>query len=136
MATTTQVRATFQVKTWDEETTSEVDGHLKITHAKVAFAYDGDLQGESAMQYLMLYRDDGSASVIGLERIVGQLAGKSGSFVLQHMGGYADGVASGEFEVVKGSGSGQLAGMRGRGTAVSRKDGTTELTLEYEFAPQ
>src|SRR5690242_19106176 len=132
----TQARSTFRVKSWDEQTSSEVDGHLKITHANVVFSYTGDVEGESAMQYLMLYRDDGAAAVIGLERIIGRLGGRSGSFVLQHRGGYADGVASGEFEVVEGSASGELAGLRGHGTAIARKDGSTEFTLDYELAPQ
>lgn len=134
MTTTTQARSTFEVKSWDEQTTSEVDGQLKITHTKVTFGYSGDVEGEGAMQYLMLYRDDGSASVIGMERITGRLAGRSGSFVLSHRGGYTDGVASGEFEVVEGSGSGELSGLRGRGTAVAKKDGTTEFALSYSFA--
>jgi len=136
MMTRTRAHSTFQVKNWDEQTTSEVDGHLKITSAKVVFGYSGELEGESAMHYLMLYRDDGTASVIGMERITGRLEGHSGSFVLQHHGGYADGTASGEFEVVEGSASGELAGLRGHGNAIARKDGSTEFSLEYELPTQ
>ena len=134
MTTTTQAHSTFEVKSWDEKTSSEADGHLKITHSVVTFAYSGDVEGEGAMQYLMLYRDDGTAAVIGMERITGRLAGRSGSFVLQHHGGFADGVASGSFEVVEGSASGELAGLRGSGKAIARKDGSTEFTLDYAFA--
>jgi uncharacterized protein DUF3224 len=136
MMTKTQAHSTFQVKNWDEQTTSEVDGHLKITSANVVFGYSGDVQGDSAMHYLMLYRDDGTAAVIGMERITGRLAGRSGSFALQHRGGYADGTASGEFEVVEGSASGELAGLRGHGRAIARKDGSTEFTLDYELPAQ
>lgn len=131
----TRAKATFAVKSWDEQTSSEVDGHLKITHANVVFTYSGEVEGEGAMQYLMLYRDDNaSAAVIGMERITGRLAGRSGSFVLQHRGGYTDGVASGEFDVVEGSASGELVGLRGHGTAIARKDGSTEFTIEYEVS--
>ena len=35
-----------------------------------------------------MYREDGSASFVGLERIKGQLEGRSGSFVLQHIGAF------------------------------------------------
>jgi hypothetical protein len=132
----THASSTFTVKSWDEETSSEVDGRLKITHARVTFGYSGDLEGEGAMQYLMLYREDASAAVIGLERISGTLCGKHGSFVLQHHGGYADGTASGEFEVVEGSASGALAGLRGHGSAVARKDGTTAFSIDFELAAQ
>ena len=132
----THASSTFTPKTWDEETSSEVDGRLKITHARVTFGYSGDLEGESAMQYLMLYRDDGSAAVIGLERVTGKLCGKPGTFVLQHQGGYADNTASGEFDVVEGSASGQLAGLRGHGTAVARKDGTTAFSFDFDLPAQ
>jgi hypothetical protein len=133
MTTTTHATSTFAVKNWDEPTLSEVDGHLKITRASVAFAYSGDLVGESAMEFLMLYRDDGSASAIGMERITGLLGGRSGSFVLQHNGGYADGKSSTDFEVIDGSASGELTGLRGHGTAVARQDGSTDFTFDYEF---
>ena len=133
MTTTTHARSTFAVKSWDEPTLSEVDGRLKVTRATVAFGYSGDLEGESAMEFLMLYRDDGSASAIGLERITGRLGGRSGSFVLQHSGGYANGMSSTDFEVIDGSTSGELTGLHGRGTAVARQDGSTEFTFDYEF---
>jgi hypothetical protein len=132
----THATSTFSVKSWDEQTCSEVDDHLKVTRAAVTFGYTGDLEGESAMQYLMLYRDDGSAAVIGLERVTGSLGGRSGSFVLKHNGGYADSTASGDFEVVDGSASGELVGLSGRGTATSHKDGRTEFTFDYELTAQ
>ena len=100
-------KSTFEVKSWDEKTTSEApEGEGKITRAAVGFAYHGDLEGEGAMEYLMVYGDGGSAIVIGLERITGSLGGKQGSFVLKHDGGYASGTARGEFTIVDGSGTG------------------------------
>jgi len=128
-----QAKATFEVKSWDEHTVNEVDGRLKITRAAVVFGYTGDLQGESAMEYLMAYGDDGSAEVIGLERFTGTLAGKTGTFVVRSFGSYADGVARGELEVVAGSATGQLAGITGRGESVATKEGNTTLTLDYEI---
>jgi Protein of unknown function (DUF3224) len=129
----THATSTFEVKNWDEQTCSEVDGHVKLTRANVAFSYRGDLEATSAMQYLMLYRDDGTASVIGLERVTGRLGAKSGSFVLQYTGNYADGVASGDLEVVSGSATGELAGLHGRGTAVAHHEGKTTFTLDYDL---
>jgi len=129
----THADATFEVKQWDENTCNEVDGRLKMTRASVVFAYHGDLEAESAMEYLMLYGDDGSATVVGLERITGRLGGKSGSFVLESHGGYADGTATGQIKVVEGSGTGDLNGLRGQGQAVAKKDGSTSFALDYEL---
>src|ERR1700694_1867660 len=130
---TKQAKSTFEVKNWDEKTVHEVDGRLKVTRASVAFAHHGDLEAESAMEYVMAYRDDGSATVVGLERITGRLDGKVGTFVLESRGGYADGTARGELTVVEGSGTGQLTGIRGHGTSMATRDGKTAFELEYEI---
>jgi hypothetical protein len=125
-------KSTFEVKSWDENTLSEADeGAAKITRASVVFTYKGDVEGQSAMEYLMVYNGE-SATVLGVERITGKLNGKEGSFVLKHAGGYANGVAQGDFTVVEGSGTGALAKLAGKGTAIARKDGSTEFTFSYE----
>ena len=130
---TQHATSTFEVKRWDEQTLNDVDGQLKMTRASVGFAYHGDLEGESAMEYLMLYRSDSSATAIGLERISGRLNGRSGSFAVESRGGYEDGTATGEFGVVPGSGTGELEGLSGHGKAVSKQDGTTSFTLDYDL---
>jgi Protein of unknown function (DUF3224) len=131
----TRATCTFEVKSWDEHAFNDVDGRLKLTRASVAFAYHGDLEGESVIEYLMLYRDDGSAATVALERVTGILGGKTGSFVLEHHGGYADGTATGEFTVVSGSSTGDLEGLRGQGTSVARHDGSATVSLDYDFGP-
>jgi len=129
----THAQSTFTVKNWDEHAYNEVDGHLKLTRATVAFGYTGDLEGDGAIEYLMMYQDDGSARSIALERFSGRLNGKSGTFVLEHHANYADGTNSGEFDVIAGSGTGQLASLRGHGTSLSRQDGTMLVTLDYDL---
>jgi hypothetical protein len=126
-------KSTFEVKNWDEKTVNEVDGRLKITRASVVFAYQGDLEGASAMEYVMAYRDDASATVVGVERITGRLDGKHGTFVLESRGGYADGTFRGDLTVVEASGTGELAGIRGHGTSMATSDGKTAFELDYEI---
>ena len=126
-------KATFEVKNWDEKTVTEVDGRRKITRASVVFAYAGDLVAASAMEYVMAYRDDASATVVGVERITGRLDGKDGTFVLESRGGYADGTFRGDITVVEGTGTGDLAGIRGHGTSMATSDGKTAFELEYEL---
>ena len=48
----------------------------------------------------MMYRSDGSATFVGLERVVGHVAGKAGSFVLQRTGLFENGVAKESYLVV------------------------------------
>ena len=89
----THAKATFTMKSWDEKTWegqpyTEVTG-AKLTRAEVAYTYQGDLTGDSTLQYLMFYRADGTGHAIALERIEGTLGGRRGSFVLQHSGTFA-----------------------------------------------
>ena len=49
-------------------------------------AFAGDLEGEGTVEWLMGYGDDGTAAFVGLERVVGKVGDRSGSFVLQHTG--------------------------------------------------
>lgn len=62
----------------------------KLARAKVKKIFRGDLEGESSAELLLCQADDGSAGYIGLERVVGRLAGRTGSFVVQHYAGRSD----------------------------------------------
>ena len=108
-------KAHFAIKNWDEKPYSEGPDQPKLTRASVTKTFTGDLAGEGHVEYLMAYAADGSATFVGIERIVGQLAGKSGSFVLQRTGVFENGVAKESYSVIPGSGTGALRGLRGEG---------------------
>src|SRR6266508_2090077 len=72
----------FTIKRWDEKPYGEGEDLPKLTRATVTKTFTGDIAGEGHIEYLMMYRGDGSATFVGLERVVGQVAGKAGSFVL------------------------------------------------------
>jgi hypothetical protein len=55
--------------------------------------------------------------------------------VLKHDGGYAAGVAKGEFSIVDGSGTGELKGITGDGRTMAEHEGAMTAELEYELAP-
>ena len=80
-----------------------------------------------------MYRDDGSASFIGLERVVGSVGGRSGSFVLQHSGTFKEGVATVTLVVVPDSGTGDLRGLRGDGKFAVGHQQPYSMTLDYDF---
>lgn len=112
---TGQPNVSFALKTWDEKPYNELSGELKMTLTKVTYAYQGDIDGESTLDYLMVYRPDGSGSFVGLERIIGRVGGRSGSFVLQHTGTFNKTDVDSTFFVVPRSGTGELAGLSGEG---------------------
>src|SRR3979411_2115925 len=100
--------ARFAIKSWDEKPYSEGQDLPKLTRAAVTRAFSGDIAGEGHVEYLMMYRSDGSATFVGLERVVGELAGRAGSFVLQRTGIFENGVAKESYVVIPGSGTGAL----------------------------
>ncbi|HLF28462.1 MAG TPA: DUF3224 domain-containing protein [Anaerolineae bacterium] len=125
---------TFEVKTWDEKSYSEIDGGPKLTRASVTKSLHGDVEGEGTLEYLMIYHADGSAGVVGLERVVGRVGDRSGSFVLQHSGTDDGNAAKITWFVVPGSGTGNLRGLRGEGGFVAtRSQPQVSFTLDYDF---
>jgi hypothetical protein len=126
--------STFRVENWDENETLEADGGSKVTRATVTKAFEGDLEGEGAVEWLMGYADDGSATFVGLERIVGKLGDRSGSFVVRHTGTFDGALAKGKLEVVPGSGTDGLRGLTGEGVfeAGFGPDGTRSIELDYD----
>jgi len=129
----THATATFEVKSWDEKPYDEMDGGPKLTRASITKSFTGDIEGEGTLEYLMIYRDDGSASFVGLERIVGRVGDRSGSFVLQHSGTFEGGVAKATLSVVPGSGTGDLRGLRGEGRFAAAHADSYPITLDYDF---
>jgi hypothetical protein len=79
----------------------------------------------------MFYRDQKSAVFVGLQRVVGRLAGRGGSFVLQVDGAYEGGVARGRWTIVPGSGTDGLLNIRGEGGFEAPPGSTATITLDY-----
>lgn len=126
--------ARFAITSWDEKPYSEGPDLPKLTRATVKKTFTGDIQGEGQVDYLMMYRGDGSATFIGLERITATVDGKSGTFVLQRTGVFEDGQAKESYFVVPGSATGALRGLRGEGTSSVGHGMEHPFTLSYELA--
>ena len=126
-------KATFQVKNWVENPYDEMEDGPKLTRANVVKSYSGDIEGKGTLEYLIFHRDDGSASFVGLERVVGRVGDRSGSFVLQHIGTFQGATAVATYSVVPGSGTGDLTGLRGEGAFASAHAEDYPITLEYDF---
>jgi len=125
--------AQFAIKSWDERPYSEGEDQPKLTRASVAKTYTGDIEGEGHVEYLMMYRSDGSATFVGLERVVGRVADKTGAFVLQRMGTFENGQAKETYSVIPGSASGELQGLRGDGSSSVGHGAEHPFTLRYDL---
>jgi hypothetical protein len=125
--------ARFAITSWDEKPYSEGQDLPKLTRASVSKTYTGDIVGEGHVEYLMMYRSDGSATFVGLERVVGRLAGKAGSFVLQRTGVFEGGLAKEVYSVIPGSASGELKGLLGEGSSAVGHGMEHPFTLNHEL---
>lgn len=126
--------ATFKIEGWDEKPYAQIEGGGKLTQASVKQAFSGDIEGGGAVEWLMCYRPDETADFVGLQRIVGRLGDREGSFVLAQTEGTFDGKeARGRLSVVPGSVTGDLKGLRGTGEFSAPREGEASISLEYDF---
>ena len=123
----------FAIKSWDEKPWSEGANRPKLTRASVTKTLTGDLEGEGQVEYLMAYRADGSATIVGIERVVGRLGGKAGSFVLQRTGVFEGGLAKETYTVIPGSATDELRGLTGGGTTAVGHGMEHPFELQYEL---
>jgi hypothetical protein len=127
---------TFKIDNWEENDILEANGGPKTTRATVTMSFEGELEGEGNVEWLMGYDvDGGTAQFVGLERVVGTIAGKKGSFVLQHVGTFDGQTANGDVLVVPGSGTDDLSNLEGKGSFVAGMgpDGERSLSLDYDL---
>ncbi|MCP2183592.1 DUF3224 domain-containing protein [Prauserella alba] len=127
---------TFTMNTWNEHVASGDEGAPRYAHARASFTYTGAIEGTSTCDYLLYYPGegftDGGQASPGVERIEGTVDGRTGSFVVRHDVRYgADGIDD-TWSVVPGSGTGDLAGITGHGTAKGVTE-TIDYTFDYRF---
>ena len=126
--------ARFAIKAWDEKPFSEGPDQPKLTRASVTRTYTGDIEGDAQVEYVMMYRTDGSASFVGIERVVGRIGDRSGSFVLQRIGVFESGQAKESYSVIPGSATGDLLGLTGSGSSDVGHGLEHPFTLSYQLA--
>ena len=126
--------ARFAIKSWDEKPYSEGQDRPRLTRASVTKTYTGDIEGEGQVEYLIMYRNDGSATFVGLERVVGRMGGKTGTFVLQRTGVFESGQAKESYSIIPGSATGDLQDLRGDGSSDVGHGMEHPFTLSYELA--
>ena len=125
--------ARFAITSWDEKPYSEGPDLPRLTRAAVTKIFTGDIEGEGQVEYLMMYGSDGSATFVGLERVVGRIGDKAGSIVLQRTGTFEGGQAKESYFVIPGSGTGELRGLRGDGTSAVGHGNEHPFVLDYEL---
>jgi hypothetical protein len=135
MSTEQRTRATgkITVKSYEPAPYDEPADGPTLSRIHVEETFSGDIEAEGVVDFLQAQMADGSASFVGIERVTGSLGVRSGSFLLQDHGTVSGSTVSGEWFVVPGSGSGDLAGLRGEGGFSAQLGESAEVSLEYWF---
>lgn len=109
-ATVTQfARGSFDVKLNPQTPYEEMIGRMSIDKE-----FKGDLQGTSRGEMLgVMGTVKGSGGYVAMERVNGNLRGRTGTFVLQHSGANRRGESQMTVTVVPDSGTAQLEGLEG-----------------------
>ncbi|WP_332701099.1 DUF3224 domain-containing protein [Devosia sp.] len=124
---------TIKHNNWDEKTYYEARP-LKGNLAHIDAVFDGDLQGQAKTVFCLSYgEDDKSAHYAGHLLFKGTLAGRQGTFVIFEQGHWDDGVATSDWTIVEGSGTGGLKGLAGTGRYAAEHDKSVHYSLDYNF---
>lgn len=105
------------------------DGCARMTIDK---AFEGDLEGRSYGEMLSsMGSSEGNAGYVAIERFERSLHAKSGSFSLMHYGRMENGDDSLILEVVPGTGTEDLKGVKGSMLIVVDRSGVHTYIFEY-----
>ncbi|MDQ0749406.1 hypothetical protein QF034_003637 [Streptomyces africanus] len=112
------------------------DANPRLAHASVRNTFSGGIEAAGTLcEYSIVYVTQKTGSFAGMELITGRLDGREGSFAVEERGWFGeDGTVHCTFEVVRDSGSGELAGLRGKGDFTAcHGEATVAYRFEYEL---
>ncbi len=135
-STAMDAHATFELSEQQQVPTADdvasvVD--VDLSHSSFTKTFQGDLEASSVTEMLAT-RSANGAGYVAMERIVGRLGSRVGTFVLLHLGTLdGAGEPTGHWPIVPGSGTGELAGISGHAHIGADEDGTHRIQLHYEL---
>jgi hypothetical protein len=111
--TMTQAKGTFDVKVVPQGTADTAEG-ISLGRMSLDKQFHGDLEATSKGEMLTsALESNGSAAYVAIERVIGTLNGRRGSFALMHQGTMNKESQKLTVVVVPDSGTGELAGLTG-----------------------
>ncbi len=114
----------------------EIETALTTGHAILRKRISGQIEGYSVAAFSSSFDPQAGLGIyVALESFTGTVAGRGGTFNFAHSAETSPEGGRGDawFKIVTGSGTEDLAGIRGTGDIVIDPDGTHHLELEYDF---
>jgi hypothetical protein len=122
---------TFDVKLTPQPSQDDTEGSTILGRMLIEKQFHGDLEGVSKGQMLTgMTEVKGSGVYVAIEQVKGTLQGRSGSFILHHLGVMLRGAPQLNVSVVQDSGTGALTGIEGTMTIIIT-DGKHSYDFDY-----
>lgn len=91
-------------------------GAFTVADVQVTEEFSGDLVGVGSARFITAVEaGDGATHFAGIERFLGKLSDRSGSFLMKNSGAVTGNVLHSTWQVIPGSGTEELAGLCGEG---------------------
>ncbi len=130
-----QASGTFEV-TMSPQPPYDTSEGATLSRVSINKQFQGDLEASSTVEMLSaITQTKGSAGYVAIERVMGKLHGRTGSFVLQHAGTMTRGLAELLVSVVPDSGTGELKGIAGK-MRIDIVGGKHLYTFVYEIGAE
>lgn len=130
-----QIKGPFEVKRTSEPPYDEHDG-VVLGRSHFDKQFHGGLEATGSVEMIAAGTPvKGSAAYVAIERVVGTVDGKQGTFILMHSATMNRGQPALAVAVVPDSATGELTGLRGTMNIEIQPGGAHFYTFDYEIAP-
>lgn len=131
--TTTHATARTDVTSYVPATFDEVADAPALVEVELKETFSGDIEGEGVARVVQAARKGGTTTFVTIERVRGAIQGRKGTFMLQVSGTVVDKEMHAAWSVVKGSGTGELVGLRGGGGFTAQLGQHGSVWLDYSL---
>jgi hypothetical protein len=126
----------FTFADWKENAIGSDDAHPKLARASVTNTFSGGVEAAgTTCEYTIAYVSETTGTFTGMHLLSGRVDGRKGGFVVEERGRFgADGTVHCTFEVVSGSGTGDLTGLSGTGGyTAAQGESSVPYTFDYDL---
>jgi hypothetical protein len=129
----TKATGTFRVTGGSEQIVREAPREVKLTRVSGTQGFSGGIVGDGSVEWVFCYGPDRSARFLGLQRIEGTIDGRAGSLVMESTGNHDGSKSAGHWRIIPGSGTSDLANIRGEGSFAASGGREVDYELDYEL---
>ncbi|MFD9354499.1 DUF3224 domain-containing protein [Streptomyces sp. NPDC060031] len=132
----TPANGRFTYSDWEEHPVGPAESFPRLARATVTNAFTGVVTAPATTcDYTITYTAESVGGFAGMELLSGSIDGRKGTFALEERGTFDATGTDCRFEVVPGSGTGDLTGLSGSGSFRARHgESSVEYTFTYDLS--